>query len=194
MSSLTKLIIIILAGAVASLVLVFVLIKPNLNKAEVLGQMAQDKLSEFLTLQQQVNAYKAASSDLSKAVAKDKIANMIVLREDLVAAIKNVEAAASKSAVASEIKINEPDEKSKVPPKAVLQSKGELTEIPYRFYTTSDFNGVVKFIQYLEHLPQWMEIAKMDLSAETITVDKNLVQTGKIFGTIDGIFLVKTSP
>ena len=194
MNSLTKLIIVVLGGATLALALVLVLVKPNLNKVLALGQAAQEKKSQFLTLQQQVNAYKTAQSDLSKATEKDKIAGQIVLREDLVVAIKNVEAGAAKSALALEIKINEPDEKTKVPPKPVLSDKGSLVEIPYRFYTTGDFSGTIKFLQYLEHLPQWTEIAKMDLSAETVDVDKRPVQTGRIFGSIDGIFLVKINP
>lgn len=191
MNSLTKLAAIVVAGLGFTAGLVLFLLNPNLAKLATLADQTQQKQLELLTLQQQINAYKTAALDLSKASEKQLIAETFVIREDLVKAMQSVEAGAGKSAVQLEAKINEPDVKAKQPTKQVLSEKGKLIEIPYRFSTTSDFIGMVKFLQYLEHLPQFTEISKMDLSAEVVETDGRTSPTGNIYGSIDGIFLIK---
>lgn len=191
MNSLTRLIIVNVVGLGFLFGLTAFLLNPNLAKLSQLGDQKQQKQLELLTLQQQINAYKTAASDLSKASEKQSIADTFVARENLVEALKSVEAGAAKSAVQLETKINEPDPKSKQPSKSVLADKGNLSEIPYRLATTSDFIGMVKFLQYLEHLPQFTEISKMDLSAEMVEAEGRSRPTGNINGSIDGIFLVK---
>lgn len=193
MSPLTKLVVIIVGGVVISIALVSLLVKPNFGRVSVLGKTVEQKKQELATLQQQINAFKTAQSDLARASEKEKVQGTVLLREDLLTAIKNLEVGAAKSGVALEVKINEPDGKTKIAPKAVVADKGELKEIPFRLYTTGDFSGTVKFMQYLEHLPNLSELSKLDLSAETVQIDKTVVQTGKVFGSIDGVFLVKAS-
>jgi hypothetical protein len=48
-------------------------------------------------------------------------------------------------------------------------------------------------LRYLEHLPQFTEISKIDLSAEQVesAESREPVRTGRVLGTIDGVFFLK---
>ncbi|MBI4049549.1 MAG: hypothetical protein HY395_01895 [Candidatus Doudnabacteria bacterium] len=173
----------------------FFLFKPVLNQLSAQSEVLRQKNVEVATMRQQIIAYKSAQTDLSKAVEKDRILNALLQREELVSAIKNLEKAASVTKTSETLKINEPGAEQDNLPDPVVEAGGYLGEIPYRVSTINDFLGTVQFLRYLEHLPQFTEIAQINLSAETVDSDtQGRIYTGKVFGTIDGVFFVKTSP
>lgn len=192
MKALSKLILILIVGLALSFALFALVVKPNLGKLSVLGDELFLRQNELGNLSLQVTAFKNAQTDLAKAEKKLKILETFLVRESLVEAVKGMEQAAAKSATLLDTKINEPDPSAKVKEKPVLENQlGTLSEIPYRLTTENDFAGTVKFLQYLENLPQWTEVSRIDLSAETVESAKEQIQTGKVFGAIDGVFFVK---
>ena len=96
------------------------LLKPNLSKIQFLASDRLKQEAELVSLEQQVVAFKNAQSDLARASKKEKILNAFLIREDLVEAIKDIEAGASKSVVVLAIAIKEPGPKDKTKPKPVI--------------------------------------------------------------------------
>lgn len=191
MNSLTKLITIFLSGLILALGVQIFLVKPNLAKVAALGTDIKIYEIKLETIKQQVSAFKSAQADLARAEKKDAILNATLQRENLVFAIKNIEDYAFITATELSTRINEPDPKSKIKIPEVINGKIGLSEIPYNLNTISDFAGAVRFLQYLEHLPYFTEISRIDLTAEVIEVDKRSTQTGRVFGSIDAVFFVK---
>lgn len=196
MTALVKFVLIFSGGLVLSLAIYFFLLSPTLNQLSEQSAHLKQKNVEVVTMKQQIVAYKNAQTDLSKAAEKDQVFEAFLDREGLVAAVKSLEKAAVLTKTTELLKITEPDQDSKNKPAVVavvIVNKNGLEEIPYRVTTLNDFGGTVQFIRYLEHLPQFSEISKINLSAETVESDasKTKVYTGRVFGSIDAVFFVK---
>lgn len=195
MSGIVKFIAILIVGLLLSLSVYSFLVSPVLGQLSTLKNNLAAKKTELVTLEQQILAYKNAQSDLSKASEKNVIFNAFLDREQLVSAVKSLERAAALTATSSSLKINEPssDTKPADRPQPVIANKEGLNEIPYRVTTFNDFLGTIKFLAYLEHLPEFTEISKINLSAETSESDqtKTRVYTGRVMGSIDGVFFTR---
>lgn len=192
MKVLSRIIVISIIGAIASLLLVVLAVKPVLNDVTDSNLIVKQKKTELATLDQQIRAFKNAQSDLAKATRKDEIANAIVPKENLVVAVKDLEVAAAKTNTAETIDLREPDV-GQAKPADVISGKQGVAEVPYKLTIINDFVGTQSFISYLEHLPHFTEISKITLSAETREGDKSsVIHTGKLVGTFDAVFFVKS--
>jgi hypothetical protein len=199
MKGLTRIFLTIVIGLAFCLVIYLLLVKPSLNRMTVLSKELLTKRVEAITLEQQIRAYKTAQSDLSKATEKDKIANLIPKREDLVQSVISMEEAVNITATEHDLKINDdritsskaPAPRTKEGTPQVLTSKPGLLEITYRLSSNNDFTNTVRLLKYLEHLPQFTEIYKINLSAQTTDSADGAVRTGNVLGTFDGIFVIK---
>lgn len=196
MNTSLKLLMISLGGLLASILLFVLLVNPRQVQLVDLNRVIKEKKTELITLEQQITAFNNAQSDLSKASRKNEILSTFVIREDLVAAVKSLEAAAVATDTDETLKINEPlsnvkKSQDKIP--AVIEGKLGLDEIPYRITSYNDFLGTVQFLRYLEHLPQFTEVYKINLSAETLESDLTgeRIYTGRILGVLDGVFFTK---
>lgn len=195
MNTSLKLAVISLGGIVVSILLFVLLVNPRQVQLADLNRVIKEKKIELITLEQQITAFNNAQSDLSKASRKAEILSTFVIREDLVGAVKSLEAAAAATRTDETLKIK--DEAPTVKPQdktpAVIEGKSGLDEIPYRVTSYNDFIGTVQFLQYLEHLPQFTEIYKINLSAETLESELTgeRVYTGRVLGIIDGVFFTK---
>lgn len=193
MRGIGKFLLILVIGLGLSAVIYLAPLNPVLGQLSKLNGELRQKKIELATLDQQITAYKNAQADLSRASEKDLILEAILDKEELVAAIKNLEEGAALTRTEETLKINEPDPESKEKVVPVLKHLDNLEEIPYRVISLNDFLGTIQFIRYLEHLPEFTEITQINLSAETVDSEssKTKIYTGRVFGSIDGIFLVK---
>ncbi|OGE81016.1 MAG: hypothetical protein A3H72_01610 [Candidatus Doudnabacteria bacterium RIFCSPLOWO2_02_FULL_48_8] len=194
MSAILKLTVIFLGGLLATGLLFGLLVNPMLGRLGALNLEVSSKHQQLATLERQIEAYNNAQTDLSKASRKDEILTAFVDREELVLAVKNLELAAAKTGTEEELDIEEEevDVKPKDQKPPVVANKPGLDEIRYRLTLLNDFAGIVEFIKYMEHLPQFTEIAKIDLSAELVDSEdtKAKIYTGRVFTSIDGVFFV----
>lgn len=190
MKAFPKLLITAVGWLVVTLAVYFFLVSGQISKVSMLNSELKAKKTEAAKLDQQIRAYKNAQSDLSRATQKERIVQTIPTKEDLVNAIVGVEKAAAKTHSEQTLKINEiaPDDKNK--PAPVLKNSG-LEEVPYRLTVKNDFAGLVNFISYLEHLPQFTEVSTINFSAELTQSGEQKVSTGGVFGNIDGVFVIK---
>lgn len=196
MSALTKLISFCLAGLIVSALLFVFLIKPALFDSAELNQQINAKKTELVTLEQQIAAYKTAQSDLSKAKRKDEVVSAIVKKEDLVLAVKSLELAASRTGTLEELNIEEVEDKAKEKSPPVISAKSGLQEVPYQITITNNFVGTINFLSYLEHLPQFTEVTLLTLAAEKQESEVPggaPSYTGRVLGSINGVFFVTTS-
>lgn len=199
MKALSKIALVTVLGIVGSILFFSLLIKPSLNRVEVLASSLSERKQLEATLEQQVFAYRTAQSDLSKATQRQKILAVFVEKENLVEAIKNLEAGAALTGTRHDLKIQEQDPnlpanaKIKEPP--VLNDKLGLKEIPYQLSTVNDFVGTVRFLSFMEHLPQFTEMSKLNLSAEIIEGASTTepIRTGNVLGDFNGVFVIKSN-
>ena len=199
MKAVTKSIITATIGLTAGVLIFLFLIQPALSRLSELSRNLQDKKQREITLEQQIRAYKTAQSDLSRADQKDKIFNSLVTKENLVQAVESLERGASVTGTDHTLDISEEAPaptaaaKNKTAPVNVLINRAGLTEVVYRLSIKNDFIGTVQFLDFLEHLPQFTEITKINLSAETAegSSGQNVVKTGQVLGSIDGVFVIK---
>lgn len=202
MRSLTRIIVISIIGLAASFLLVIFLISPTLSQLAKTNEEIRQRKSELALLEQQVRAYKNAQSDLSKASRKTEILEAFASEENLVLAVKELEAAAAQSQTTEILDIRDPVEwagaNSRVkPPAQVVSNLQGLTEIPYEVSTLSlDFKSLVDFVGYLEHLPHFMEISNINLSAEVKEGEgagSKPIHTGKVMGNFKGVFFIQSA-
>lgn len=192
MNSLSKLAAICVCGIVGGILLAFLGVKPLLNTIGSLNQELSRKKIEVKTLEQQIAAFKTAQSDLSKVTDKETIFNTIVDKEDLVGPIQSVEAAAALTDTKQTIKIEEQLDAVAAPDDVVAGHTG-ITEVPYILSVENDYNGLIRYLKYLEHLPQMTEISKIEFVAESATRDRTTIyHTGQAAATIRGVFFVKS--
>jgi len=189
MSATTKITFSSIIAGIIIIFMTFFFIKPTISQVSNLNTVFAEKKQELATTEQQIRAFRTVQSDLNQAVERGLLAEAIVEKTDLVEPIINVEKAASQSALIQTLDIID-DVKSQYKP--ILKDSADLEEIPYLLSTESDFFGFVNYLKYLEHLPQFTEVSKMNLTAEIIQAkDKPPTRTGKIFGNIEGAFFVK---
>lgn len=193
MKSFAKILITIAVGTLGCFIVYMLLIAPSTARTIALSDELRTKRQEEITLEQQALAFRTAQSDLSKATDKNKVLNAIVDKEHLVTAIQSLEAGANLTETVHELKINE-EAPGKPKPVQVLADKGGLTEVPYRISTINTYAGTIRMLEYLEHLPQFTEIYKINLSAELKDAanSSSPTRTGRVLGSIDGVFLIKT--
>ena len=193
MRALTQNIIILVCGMVVSLLLVFFGIQPILDSLSNLHDEVRAQKTEVLTLDQQILAFKTAQSDLSKAERKSDIDQAIAKREQLVEAVKDVEAAISLTNSQHTLQIYDQNEPGFAKEAAVIPNRVGITEIPYTLNVTNDFVGLLNVLSYLEHLPHFTEVSRIDLSSETISAEGGrVIRTGKVFGSINGVFFMES--
>jgi hypothetical protein len=195
MNSFLKLTLVFFGGLLVAGGVFGLLVNPRLSHLAELKSEMTEKQKELITLEQQILAYVNAQTDLSRAARKDEILSAFVEREELVEAVINLETAAATTGTEHALKINEdkPDAKPNEKTPDVVASKQGLDEVPYRITTYNDFEGTLQFLQYLEHLPEFTEISKINLSAETVEseISETRIYTGRVFGSIDGVFFIK---
>ncbi|MDP4001192.1 MAG: hypothetical protein Q8P83_03050 [bacterium] len=196
MKPLTKLVATGFSGLVIAGLVFVLLVSPALSKVSELHEESKMKKTELATLEQQIRAYQTAEADLSKAAQREKISDSFVSREDLVVAIQSVEKAAivtrTEETKTITDKVENPVKGEKSKP--VIPGKKLIEEVPYRLLIKNNYVGVVNFMRYLEHLPQFSEVTNITLSAETtsVTAGGNPIPTGQVLGTIDAAFFIKT--
>lgn len=174
MKSYTKVILISVGGLFTSLVLAIFVVTPMLNDLRQANFAMQQKKQELATLEQQIREFKTAQSYLAKATRKEDIADAIVPKESLVIAVEELEAAAEKTNTKEFLKIFEITERK---PNIVTGHKG-IDEVAYHLAVSNDFLGILNFLSYVEHLPHFTEINKIDLTPGG--------------ASIDGIFFIKS--
>lgn len=200
MKGLSKILIITIAGAGLSVLLILFLIFPALERLNGINLTIKQQKSELWVLDQQVRAFKNAESDLSKALRKEEINTVILSKEDLVLAVKDLEASANRASTAENLNITDPiswkgaDAKTK-PPAAVLLNHPGVEEIPFTTHTLSqDWKSLIDFVSLLDHQPRFLELSYISLSADTILGEqKEVINTGKVIGSFKGVFLIKSS-
>lgn len=196
MKPLTKLVATGFFGLVIAGLVFVLLVSPALSKVSELHEKSKMKKTELATLEQQIRAYQTAKADLSKAAERERISDSFVSREDLVVSIQGVEKAAivtgTEETKTITDKVENPVKGEK--PTLVIPGKKLVEEVPYRLLIKNNYVGVVNFIRYLEHLPQFSEVTNITLSAETTTATagSNPIPTGQVLGTIDAVFFIKT--
>jgi hypothetical protein len=200
MTAIAKNIAIVVLGSILCLGVVFWVVRPVMNTASNLNHDLVAKRNEVAALEQQIRAYQTAKSDLSHATDKAKISNAILTKENLVAAIKNVELDSSRAGLHEDMTITDPFQKvakpttdaNKTPP--TIKGLAAVKEVPYRLSITSDYLSLVDFVSYLEHLSNFTEVTKFQLSSETVgvgVVGAKPVHTGRVISNIDGVFFVQ---
>jgi hypothetical protein len=197
MKSLTKLFVINAIGLVVSIILIMVLVRPTIGKVATINNDLKGKKTQLKTLETQILAFKSAQSDLSRATQRDRVTNAVLDRENLVAVVEDVEAAAANTGSEHSISITDLDPAAKAPP-AIIKGVTNITEVKYTLNITNNFGGIVNFIKYMEHLPHFTEITDLRLVAETATSTSTGIQTvtrtGEVLTTINGLFFVKGAP
>jgi hypothetical protein len=175
--------------AILACVLLFLLIiKPSLLKFGELNETLTGKQQALMSLEQQITAFRNVQADLAKVGGRDDINASIVSKYELVVPIEAIE----KSAEATGNKLSmDIIENEKIKSAPVLKTDVGLTEIKYRLTTAGDYLSLIKFLNYIENLPQFTEVSKIDLSAEVTNDGKETIRTGKALGTIDAVFFVK---
>ena len=193
MSALIRNIVIFVCGIIFTFLLIFLGIKPILNDVDGLYTKVKLQKTEVLTLDQQILAYKTAQSDLSKADRKEEIETAIPTRETLIEAVLDLELAMNLTGNDHDLQIRDYTEATLTKPDAITSGRRGIEEIPYTLSFTNDYLSVLSALAYLEHLPHFTEISKIDLSAETVPGPENTaINTGRVFSNIQGVFFIKT--
>ena len=156
MNATTKLVVIIAVGALVAALIFFFLINPVLAELPELNGRLKEKKTELITLEQQIQAFRNAQSDLARATRKEEIAVALVNKENLVLAVQNIEAAAVAANSEHTLANLEDLLLQKIKPEPLIANKTGLEEIPYRLTTLTDYLGTIDILRYLEHLPQWL--------------------------------------
>ena len=193
MKALTKIIVVGAMGAMVCLLMVWFAIGPVLDSLTAVNNKLQQDQIELATLQQQNLAFQRAQADLNRATRKNEITKAIGPKEGLVTAVADLEAAASKSGTTQALQLQERDPKAK-PAADVIDNKRGIEEVQYQTTTNNDYVGTINFLALLENIPHFTEIDKISLSSEVASgssKDKTL-WTGRVLGTINGVFFVKT--
>ncbi len=196
MRVLFKVIISIVLGLVATLTIFGVVIYPNLEEVHQLYVKATQKRTDLETLAEQILAYKNSQADLNAAQDKNKVLTRILARENLQVAIAEIESAAQASEVEEVLRIEEQFDASGVPisTKNIIQNENLSTEVGYTLQINGTFGNVLRFIQYMEHLPHFTEIENINFN--TVTDNSSSGEgiskhADKLTVTIEGVFLVR---
>ena len=202
MKSFSKLISVIVFGFIVSAVLYVFLIRPNLSSVDELYTKSSAKQTELEALTAQISAYKNAKADLKAAASdKDKILNSVLVRENLQTVILEVEAAAANLGISEGMTIKEVlDENGRpITSPPIVSGKKTIDEVPYQIKVTAEFPSILKFIEYLEHLPHFSEISKFAFSTNSVAAgsttdeDRLIIHTDVTTVVIDAVFMVQRS-
>jgi hypothetical protein len=198
MTALIKNVIVVSIGTVICAALVLFLVKPMVSDVDSFDQALLAKKADVINMQEQVQSYQKAHSDLNLATDKQEILDAILVKEDLVKVVKEIEAAAAATGSDEEIKISDPYGVGRGVSASVGGKAGTtqipgligVTMIPYTLTIHSDnYSNLTDFLGYMEHLPSFSEIVDLQLSSEGD--DQSGAHTGKIMANIDGVFFVK---
>jgi hypothetical protein len=189
-------IIFFVCGVIASLILTLFVISPTLTDISQLNAQVTAQKTEVLTLDQQILAFRSAQSDLSKAVRKSEITSVISVKEDLTAAVLDLERAMNLSQISDHLlQIKEQTDPKVAKPPPVISGHVAIEEIPYMLSFTTSYLGVLNALAYLEHLPHFTEIFQIDLSAETLSgPGGEATHTGQVFANFSGVFFIRPQP
>lgn len=188
MKALSKIFLTSFLAILACILLFLLIIRPSLLKFGELNGILTEKQRALMSLEQQITAFRNVQADLAKVGGRDDINASIISKYELVVPIQAIEKSAANTNNELSMDIIE-NEKIKSAP--VLKADAGLTEIKYRLTTAGDYLSLIKFLNYLENLPQFTEVSKIDLSAEVTNDGKEMIRTGKAVGTIDAAFFVK---
>ena len=194
MKAISKIITILICGFTAISLLLFFAVGPAVSDVGKLHIAVKAGKTELLAIQQQILAFKTAQSDLSKASRKDEIGQAISTRETLVDAVKDMELALAKVSGEHDLQINDAVNPKLAASAGVTTGRVGVDEIAYSLNVTTDYPGILTFLAFLEHLPHFTEISKINLSAETAEVNnQKAVHTGRVLGNFNGVFFVKSA-
>lgn len=193
MKILTKLALISIAGFITSVLIFIFLIRPNLNQVSESYDAAVKKQTELKALSDQIVAFKNSESDLNKVQNKDKILNSILERENVQVAIREIESAALLSSTEEGMTIQENLNPAAEASKLVIIGNPNIDEVLYTINISGSFTSLIKFLQYMEHLPHFTEMIKISLGASTTGTDVSGVpeHSGNLTGAINAVFFVR---
>ncbi len=191
MKTFAKVIGILAFGTIAFIALVIFLASPAMNDINTINSVVKQRKTEREVLLQQIQAFKNAQADLKNATRKDEIANALVVKEDLVVPIKELETAANDTGTSMSLILKDIGAKDK--PSNVTSKRKDIDEIPYEIAVVNDYNGIIRFLGLMEHLPHFTEVSKISLSAETDSVNNTIIHTGRVYGQINAVFFIKSS-
>lgn len=187
-----RIITILVLGSAICMIFVLYWVIPSFDSIKNINESIRTKKAELATLDLQIRSFKNAQTDLAKASRKDDIAKAVVTKETLNLAVEEVESAAAKTGTVEILDIRELDPDAATPPARVINARG-IDEVGYSLTIKSDYLGIVNFLSYLEHLPHFTEISKIELSAEVLGNTAGAkIRTGKAMGNIDGVFFIKS--
>lgn len=202
MNALIKNSIIVATGSIASLILLIWLINPVMKDVGSLNQSLNAKKLELAHLDQQIRAYQTAESDLEHAADKQSVIGAILQKEDLETAIMSIEAKATATGVEEKMVIKDPflevksTDKTAQKAKPTIAGLTDITEVSYELNTLSTYSGLIDFLSYLEHLPNFTEVTKLELSAESSSLSQNqkvASHSGRVIGNINSMFFVQNA-
>ena len=188
MKSYPKLIFTVISGVVLAAALYMFVVRPALGRVNKLTEENRQTQAEIVRLDQQITAYKTARSDLAKAKDKGLLYSTILTDTTLFLPIEELEAAAAKTGSTHQLSIlrDNLDEikKGKKNEAARITSQTQLEEVPYVLSVqNTSYVDLLKFVQYLEKLPHFTEISKIEYFSQEDTTE--------ISATISGVFLAK---
>lgn len=202
----TKIFITCALGLAATVILVFTVVQPLLQSTQAVNKELGYRKAELAKIERQIEEFKTAQADISRATFKDDVYDTIPIREDLSVAIQDTEVAAGLTNTIQSIQILETEataqgnrrSRAQVESASSIFQKLQLTtEVPYSLTVQNEFDGFVEYLQYLEHLPHFTEFSSISLNAAVENqstrpggVSEN---SGLITGTLEGVFLVKKS-
>lgn len=201
MSGYSKLITYICGGIVLVAAAYFFLLSPALTRVSGLSSQEYGTRAEAERLELQINAYKTAQSDLSKATNKELLYATVIDDKKLYIPIEEIEAGAKATNTTYQFKIhrssiNETEEASAAgagrraaaEPRKKVTSQNLLEEVPYTLIVQNpSYVQMVTFLKYMEHIPHFTEVSKISMSMQPLPENERTVVTA----TIDGVLLVK---
>jgi hypothetical protein len=195
MKGLTKIIAISLVSFITVVILLLLVARPMLSQINDLHTKSDNQQTELSALNLQVSAYNDARTQLAAVNYKDVIMDAVVKREDLAAAITEIEADAAKTNVTESITITDDqpvgNSKTAVVP-AVVPGKKQISEVAYTLQFSAKFPDTLNFMQYLEHLSHFTEISGLSFSAVPAKGSSDVSAHDSIItGNINGVFFIK---
>jgi len=195
MRSYKKLIIVMACGVGATFALYLFLLKPYMEKVNTLFNEATAKQTEYQAILDQILVYQSSQVELDSVNDRELLANSILERNTLQEVIEELEAGAAKAGVSEQLKIQETlDPKGKPrPTKPVIQGLNKVDDIPYTVTVSGNYLAIVRFMQYLEHLPHFTEVTSISLNAgvgETLETGQ-ILNAETMTGFIDAVFMVR---
>jgi hypothetical protein len=195
MKSISKILMISAICLVVTVSVFVLLIQSSVQTLTEINSEAVRKKTDLKTLEEQIVAFRNSQKDLAVASDREKIIQSIVVKENLEVPIKKIEEAAVKSNSDQSLLIRENDMAGTGDSfHPMIKSKGNVEEVPYTISSTTNFLNLIKFLQYVEHLPNFSEVSSLSLSAiagTTTGKDSQATHSGNILTTIEAVFFVQ---